>query len=77
MSSPYHGRVQANVFPASFQMSFSLQKKFQGLETSRDARYYISKLASALSQDQIILLGLSGRGDKDMDTVAKALDVSL
>jgi tryptophan synthase beta chain len=41
------------------------------------AIYYVSKLAPTLPEDQVILLGLSGRGDKDMDTVAKALGVSL
>ncbi len=41
------------------------------------AAYYISQLAPTLSPDQIILMGLSGRGDKDMDTVASALDVSI
>jgi tryptophan synthase beta chain len=38
---------------------------------------YISKLAPTLPNDTIVLLGLSGRGDKDMDTVAKALGVDL
>ena len=37
------------------------------------AIYYVSKLASTLSCDQVILVGLSGRGDKDMETVSKAL----
>jgi tryptophan synthase beta chain len=41
------------------------------------AIYYASRLAPTLSEDEIILIGLSGRGDKDMDTVAKALEVSL
>ena len=41
------------------------------------AIYYVSKLAPTLSSDQIILLGLSGRGDKDMETVASELDVRL
>ncbi len=41
------------------------------------AIHYVSKLAPTLSSDEIILLGLSGRGDKDMDTVADALGVSL
>ena len=41
------------------------------------AVYYVSKLAPTLPSNQIILLGLSGRGDKDMETVAKATGVSL
>ena len=39
------------------------------------AIYYITQLAPSLPKDQSILLGLSGRGDKDMDTVASALGV--
>ena len=39
------------------------------------AVYRVSNLAPTLKVDQIILLGLSGRGDKDMETVAAALGV--
>ena len=39
------------------------------------AVYHISTLAPNLGKDEIILLGLSGRGDKDMETVAGALGV--
>ena len=38
---------------------------------------YAAELAKRLSSDSILLVGLSGRGDKDMDTVATALGVSL
>ena len=38
---------------------------------------YAAKLAPALPPEAIILLCLSGRGDKDMDVVAQALGVSL
>ena len=41
------------------------------------AIYYVSKLAPTLSEHQAILVGLSGRGDKDMETVAGALGVNL
>ena len=41
------------------------------------ALYYLSQLAPKLDRDQVILLGLSGRGDKDMDTVAGALSVEI
>ena len=41
------------------------------------AVYYVSKLAPTLPNSQTILLGLSGRGDKDMETVARATGVSL
>jgi tryptophan synthase beta chain len=38
---------------------------------------YLTKLVPVLPPDTVVLLGLSGRGDKDMDTVAKALGVEL
>ncbi len=38
---------------------------------------YLRTLAPTLDRDAIVLLGLSGRGDKDMETVAKALGVDL
>jgi tryptophan synthase beta subunit len=41
------------------------------------AIHYVSKLAPTLSRDQVILVGLSGRGDKDMETVTEALGVGL
>jgi tryptophan synthase beta subunit len=41
------------------------------------AIYHSVELAAKCSPDTIILLGLSGRGDKDMMTVADALGVEL
>ena len=41
------------------------------------AIHYVSELAPTLSNDKVILVGLSGRGDKDMNTVASALDVGI
>ena len=38
---------------------------------------YVAGLAPTLSKDQTILIGLSGRGDKDIDTVATALEITL
>ena len=40
------------------------------------AIHYVSRLAPTLAEDQIILVGLSGRGDKDMETVVKAMNIS-
>ena len=37
----------------------------------------VAKLAPTLTADQAIVVGLSGRGDKDIDTVASALGVTL
>ena len=41
------------------------------------AVYHVSRLAPTLSPDQTVLVCLSGRGDKDMETVAKELGVTL
>ncbi|KHO62731.1 tryptophan synthase subunit beta [Thermoanaerobacter sp. YS13] len=44
---------------------------------SAHALAYAMKLAPNLSEDNIIIVNLSGRGDKDVDTVAKVLGVEL
>ena len=44
---------------------------------SAHAIAYVMKLAPTLAHDQIIVVNLSGRGDKDMNTVAKYLGVTL
>jgi tryptophan synthase beta chain len=41
------------------------------------AIYYAVELAKTLSSDEIVLVNLSGRGDKDLDIVARALGVKL
>lgn len=44
---------------------------------SAHAVAYAAKLAQTLGRDRIIVVNLSGRGDKDMGTVANALGVTL
>ena len=59
---------------------FQLLSRSEGIIPALEpahAIYHVSKLAPTLSSDQIILVGLSGRGDKDMDTVASALGVTV
>ena len=41
------------------------------------AIYHVSQLAPTLSKDSVIIMCLSGRGDKDMETIAGALDVEV
>ncbi len=41
------------------------------------AIYYATRLAAELAKDQIIVVNLSGRGDKDMDIVVEAMGVQL
>ena len=59
-----------------FQLLCSTEGIIPALEPAH-AIYHVSKLAPTLSTDQIVLVGLSGRGDKDMDTVTAALDISI
>ena len=46
------------------------------LESSH-AIYYAARLAYGLSKEKIIIVNLSGRGDKDLDIVTKALGMEL
>jgi tryptophan synthase beta chain len=46
------------------------------LESSH-AVYYACRLAADLSPDKMVVINLSGRGDKDMNTIAQALGVSI
>jgi tryptophan synthase beta chain len=46
------------------------------LETSH-AIYYAIQYAKTLPQDKVIMVTVSGRGDKDMMTVAKAMGIQL
>jgi tryptophan synthase beta chain len=44
---------------------------------SAHAIAYAAQLAPTLPREQIVLVNLSGRGDKDMNTVARYLGVRL
>jgi tryptophan synthase beta chain len=46
------------------------------LESSH-ALAYAEKMARTMRQDEIILVNLSGRGDKDINTVAKLSNITL
>jgi len=46
------------------------------LETSH-AVYYTVELAKTLPKDKVIVMTVSGRGDKDMPSVAKHMSVQL
>jgi tryptophan synthase beta chain len=46
------------------------------LESSHALAYAI-KLAPTLSNDKIMIVNISGRGDKDMNTIAKVMGVNL
>ena len=57
-----------------FQLLCSTEGIIPALEQAH-AIYHVSRLAPTLSEDQIILVGLSGRGDKDMETVVEVLGI--
>jgi len=59
-----------------FQKLSQLEGIVPALESSH-AVFYAMKLAKELRKDQDILVSLSGRGDKDMNTVCKVLGVDL
>ncbi|MBN2463732.1 MAG: tryptophan synthase subunit beta [Dehalococcoidia bacterium] len=56
----------------AFQFLCSTEGILPALEPAH-AISYAAKLASSLSKEQIIVVNLSGRGDKDMDIVVEAL----
>ena len=59
-----------------FQLLCRTEGIIPALEPSH-AIAYVARLAPTLPKDHTILVGLSGRGDKDIDTVATALEVTL
>ena len=75
------GRAQyLNVSDEEALEGFKLLSTTEGIIPALEpahAIYHVSRLAPTLSRGQTILVGLSGRGDKDMETVAGALGVKL
>lgn len=54
---------------------FQLLCKTEGIAPALESAHavaYVAKLAKSLPEEQIIIVNLSGRGDKDMDIVAEA-----
>ncbi|GAI39864.1 unnamed protein product, partial [marine sediment metagenome] len=59
----------------AFQLLCQTEGIIPALEPAH-AIFYAAKMASTLDREQIIVVNLSGRGDKDMDIVVKALGVN-
>ena len=59
----------------SFKLLSELEGIIPALETAH-AVHFATRLASRLSGTDVIVVGLSGRGDKDVDEVMRILDVS-
>jgi tryptophan synthase beta chain len=60
----------------AFQLCCKLEGIIPALEPSH-ALAQVAKMAPKLPRDHILLMNMCGRGDKDIFTVAKALDVKL
>ncbi len=58
-----------------FKMLCELEGIIPALESAH-AIGYLLELAPALAKDQVVLVNLSGRGDKDLDSVMQTLDAS-
>ena len=71
----YHSVTDSEAL-AGFQLLCEIEGIIPALESSH-AIAYLTKLAPELTQDDVILVNLSGRGDKDMNTVADAIGVTL
>ncbi|MET0372633.1 MAG: tryptophan synthase subunit beta [Rhizorhabdus sp.] len=61
---------------ASFQLLAKLEGIIPALETAH-ALAAVEKIAPGMARDQIIIVNLSGRGDKDIPTIAKAQGVTI
>jgi tryptophan synthase beta chain len=61
---------------AAFQLCTKLEGIIPALESAH-ALAHVSELAPRLPKDNLLVVNLSGRGDKDVNTVAKALGVEL
>ena len=57
-----------------FQLLCKTEGIIPALESSH-AIYHAAQMAESLPESQIIVVNLSGRGDKDIDIVAEALEV--
>jgi tryptophan synthase beta chain len=57
-----------------FQLLCRIEGITPALESAH-AIFYAVRMAGSLNKEQIIVVNLSGRGDKDMDIVAEALGV--
>ncbi len=60
----------------AFQLCTSTEGIIPALEAAH-ALAHVTKVAPGMAKDEIVVMNLSGRGDKDIDTVAARMGVSL
>jgi tryptophan synthase beta chain len=71
----YHAITDAEAL-AAFQLLCRTEGIIPALESAHAIALAV-RLAKERPRDQVIVVNLSGRGDKDMQTVASALGVTL
>lgn len=71
----YHG-ITDDEAVAAFQLCTQLEGIIPALESSH-AIAEAEKIAKTMSKDEIIVVNMSGRGDKDVNTIAKAMGTEL
>jgi tryptophan synthase beta chain len=76
MSRVEYAPITDDAALAAFKLCTRLEGIIPALESAH-ALAYVATLAPALPRDNLVVVNLSGRGDKDVDTVAKALGVEL
>ena len=60
--------------------AFHLLTKTEGIMPALETAHavaYATKIAPKMNNDKIILVNLSGRGDKDMETIASLSNINL
>ncbi len=60
--------------------AFHTLTKLEGIMPALESAHAVAhavKIAPDMSKDQVLLVNLSGRGDKDMHTVAQASGITL
>jgi len=60
--------------------AFDALCRFEGIIPALESSHALAhamKIAPTLSKDKVLLVNLSGRGDKDMNTVAKLKGITL
>ena len=60
--------------------AFHLLSRTEGILPALESAHalaHVSKLAPALRRDQVIIVNLSGRGDKDVPSIAAKIGVGL
>jgi tryptophan synthase beta chain len=60
--------------------AFQLLTKVEGIIPALESAHalaYVAKLAPTMAKDEIIVVNLSGRGDKDVETVARVLGMDI